>query len=290
MTTRPDWLDLQAYPFEAHHLDLPGGRMHYLDEGQGPPVVMVHGNPTWSYLYRHLIQRLAPRYRCIAPDHLGFGLSEKPSGRPIRPQEHAQNLQVLIDSLGLEGITLVVQDWGGPIGLSFAIEQPERVARLVILNTWLWPVDDDWYYRLFSGFMGGPVGRLLIRRLNFFARAVMPMAYGDRKRLTPEIHRHYLRPLGSAEERLQCLTFPREIIGSTGWLRSLWNRREVLREKPALIVWGMKDIGFREKELAVWTGALPGAEVVRLTGVGHYLQEEAPGELGEAVERFLSAG
>ncbi|MFO7768070.1 MAG: alpha/beta fold hydrolase [bacterium] len=290
MTTRPDWLDPRAYPFEAHHLDLPGGRMHYVDEGEGPPVVMVHGNPTWSFLYRHLIQRLAPRYRCIAPDHLGFGLSEKPSGRSIRPQEHAQNLGTLIDSLGLEGITLVVQDWGGPIGLSFAIERPERVARLVILNTWLWPVDDDWYYRAFSGFMGGPVGAFLIRRLNFFARVVMPMAYGDRKRLTPEIHRHYLRPLGSAEERLQCLTLPREIIASTGWLRSLWNRREVLRERPALIVWGMKDIGFREKELGVWTGALPAAEVVRLTRVGHYVQEEAPEELGEAVDRFLAAG
>lgn len=263
------------------------GRLHYVDEGSGAAVVMVHGNPTWSFLYRRLIRQLAPRYRCLAPDHIGFGLSAKPAGWTYRPEDHARNLAALIEALDLKGVTLVVQDWGGPIGLSYAIAHPENVARLVIMNTWMWPVNDDRYYIAFSRMMGGTVGRFLIRRFNLFARTVMKRSYGDRRRLTPVVHRHYLQALGSPEERVGCATLPGRILGSTPWLGELWAGRAALAEKPALIVWGMKDIAFREKELNRWIEALPQAEVVRLPGVGHFVQEEAPEELGRAVGRFL---
>jgi len=284
-----DWIDRTEYPFGSHHLDLEMGRLHYVDEGEGPPVVMVHGNPTWSFLYRDLIGRLAPRFRCVAPDHIGFGLSDKPADWSYLPERHAANLAALIESLDLRDVTLVVQDWGGPIGLSYSVEHPERVARLVIMNTWMWPVDDDRYYRAFSGFMGGPVGRLLITRFNFFARSVLRRAYGDKRRLTTAVHQHYLKALPTPADRVGCSVMPREIIGSTEWLGGLWERRAALADKPALIVWGMKDIAFREKELNRWIEALPQAEVVRLPDVGHYVQDEAPQRLGEAVERFLAA-
>jgi len=281
------WLSREMYPFESHYLELDVGRLHYIDEGSGAPVVMVHGNPAWSFLYRHLIRRLTPEFRCVAPDHIGFGLSDKPTGRSLRPQDHAENLAELIDTLALKDITLVVQDWGGPIGLSYAIREPENVARLVIMNTWLWPVDDDWYYVAFSRFMGGAFGRFLIMRHNFFARVIMRQAYGDKRNLTSDIHEHYLRPLATPAERRNCAALPGEILGSTEWLRDLWAQRDRLQGKPALVAWGLKDIAFREKELDRWTRALPDAEVVRLPEVGHFVQEEAPEELGQAVSRLL---
>jgi len=285
----PSWLDRGEYPFESRYLDLEMGQMHYVDEGSGQPVVMVHGNPTWSYLYRHLIKQLSPHYRCMAMDHLGFGLSDKPTDWTYLPEEHAQNVASLLEELELSDITLVVQDWGGPIGLSYAINHPERVRRLVIMNTWMWPVGSDWYYVAFSKLTGGSIGRFLIRRYNLFARVIMRQSYGDKGSLTERIHQHYLLPLQRPEERKGCWVMPGEILGSSAWLGDLWARRSVIAAKPKLIVWGMKDIAFREKELNTWLEAFPDAKAVRLEGVGHYVQEEAKDQLGEAVRRFLSA-
>lgn len=283
-----DWIDREAYPYDSHYLELDMGRMHYVDEGSGEPVVMVHGNPTWSFLYRHLIRQLAPTHHCVAMDHIGFGLSDKPTSWNYNPAGHARNLEALIQSLDLTDITLVVQDWGGPLGLSYAINHPEKVKRLVIMNTWMWPVNNDWYYVAFSKFTGGLLGRFLIRHFNFFARVVMPQSYGDKARLTTRIHQHYLKPLTVPEERKGCWVFPGQITGAKTWLESLWSRRSILTEKQALIVWGMKDIAFREKELNTWIEALPGAQVLRLEDVGHYVQEEATDRLGPAVMDFLS--
>jgi len=286
-----DWLDQDAYPVDPHFIDVEGGRMHYVDEGEGDPLLMVHGNPTWSFLYRHLIRRFSPDFRCVAPDHIGFGLSEKPTGRALRPREHAQNLRMLVESLGLEGVTLVVQDWGGPIGLSYGIEVPDNVARLVILNTWMWPVAEEPHFVMFSRLVGGSLGRFLIRRFNFFVRVIMRQAYGERRRLTRDIHAHYLRALASPEERRSCAALPGEILGSGDWLAELWERRGALENKPALIVWGLRDIAFREKELDVWSGLFPAADVVRLPDVGHFVQEEAPDELASSMETlFLGVG
>lgn len=285
--TDTNWINRQEYPFDSHYFDVPAGRLHYVDEGSGPPVVMVHGNPTWSYLYRHLIKRLQPEYRCIAMDHIGFGLSDKPLDWSYLPADHATNLTALIDDLNLKDITLVVQDWGGPIGLSYAVTRPENVSRLVIMNTWAWPVNRDWYYIAFSGFMGGPFGRLLIRRYNFFARSVMRQAFGDKRKLNSAVHEQYLSALPTAEARKGCYVFPGQIIQSTPWLAQIWSRIAALQSKPTLIVWGMKDIAFREKELKRWESAFPAARTVRLDSVGHYVQEEAPDDLTGAVLPFL---
>lgn len=282
------WLDRCEYPFASHYLDQDVGRMHYVDEGGGLPIVMVHGNPTWSFLYRHLIAHLRPSYRCVAPDLLGFGLSDKPQGWTYAPADHARHLERLIDSLGLRDLTLVVQDWGGPIGLSYALCRPENVRRMIILNTWCWPVNRDPYYIAFSSVMGGPIGRFLINRHNYFAGGMMRQWFGDRARLTPHIHRHYLQPLARPEERTGTMVFPEQILGATPWLRDLWARRGALRHMPALIVWGMKDIAFRRQELRRWEELFPNAEVIRLPAAGHFVQEEAPQVLNEAAARFMA--
>ena len=218
---------------------------------------------------------------------MGFGLSDKPKEWSYLPNDHAANLAALIDDLELRDITLVVQDWGGPIGMSYALTHPENVARIVIMNTWAWPVNRDPYYIAFSGFVGGPIGRMLIRRNNFFADTIMRQAFGDKRKLTPAAHAQYLKALDNPDDRTGCMVFPKQIIGSTPWLGSLWDKIVVLRDKPVLIVWGMKDIAFRAKELRQWEQAFPAARVVRLPTVGHYVQEEAPEELAEAVVPFL---
>ena len=167
-----EWIDKSEYPFRSNHMNVPAGRMHYIDEGEGKPIVMVHGNPTWSFLYRYLIKELSKNHRCIALDHIGFGLSDKPADWSYLPEEHAKNLNLLIDELDLKELTLVVQDWGGPIGLSYAINNPENVKSIIIMNTWMWSVTGDPHYERFSGFMGSGIGRFLIKRFNFFVRRV----------------------------------------------------------------------------------------------------------------------
>jgi haloalkane dehalogenase len=271
------WLDREEYPFTDRFLPLPAGRMHYVDEGEGPPIVFVHGNPGWSYEFRKAIRALSPVRRCIAPDHLGFGLSDKPADWDYLPSSHAENFRQFIGHLGPERFVLAVNDWGGPIGLSYALGKPEKIAHLVITNTWMWSVKKSIYYQTFSRFAGGPIGRWLIRRYNLFGKVILRRCYADPSRLDPAVYAH----LRSPEERKGCWTFPGQIVGSGDWLAELWRRREALREIPKTFIWGMKDIAFREKELEQWLRAMPEARAVRIADAGHHPHEEAP-------ERFIA--
>lgn len=282
------WIDRKEYPFESRYFEVSAGKLHYVDEGAGDPIVMVHGNPTWSFLYRDLIKRLKPNYRCIALDHLGFGLSDKPSDWSYLPEDHASNFSALIDGLELSKVTLVLQDWGGPIGLSYAVDHPDKIARIILTNTWAWPVNRDLHYIGFSSFMGGPVGRMLIRRYNFFAQVILRKAFGDESKLSKEAHTHYLRPLEAPEDRKGCMVFPKQIVASTPWLEQIWSGMSALNGKPKLFVWGMKDVAFRDKELKRWEQTFPEAQSVRLDTVGHFVPEEAPSELANVVVSFLS--
>ena len=192
-TARPDWVSDDLFPFESRFLDLPPDhRMHYIDEGEGEPIVFVHGNPAWSFEFRHPVRELRSEFRCVALDHIGFGLSSRSARREDhRPRSHAQRLAALLDHLDLRDITLFMNDWGGPIGLDFARRHPERVKRLVIANTWCWPVGDDFHFRSFSFLMSSWIGQHLLRHHNLFVNGVMPRAVGDRSVLTPEIMAHY---------------------------------------------------------------------------------------------------
>ena len=167
-TIRPDWVSEELYPFESRFFAAPPNhRMHYLDEGAGAPLVFVHGNPAWSFEFRHPIRELRSEFRCIAPDHVGFGLSSRSTRREDHhPESHAHRFAALLDRLDLRDITLFMNDWGGPIGLDFARRHPERIRRLVIANSWCWPVGDDFHFRSFSFLMSSWIGQYLIRHRN----------------------------------------------------------------------------------------------------------------------------
>ena len=255
----PPWLDRKAYPFDSHELDLAGGaRMHYVDQGNGPPILFVHGTPSWSFEWRHLIRGLAHDYRCVAPDLVGFGLSSRPRDFPYTPAAHAAALAAFVEQLGLEDLTLVVHDFGGPIGLPLALAERSRVRRVVMLNTWMWSFAGD-----------------------------REMERADRKKLTPTIHAQYLAPFPDRWSRGAVLwPLAHALLGSSRWYDDFWRRRDRLTRLPVLIVWGTKDSAFRPHLLERWREALPGATVVELP-VGHWPQEEAPDTVLEAVRSFL---
>jgi haloalkane dehalogenase len=281
------WVDREAYPFRSRWRDLPGGRMHYVDEGAGEPVVLVHGTPEWSFGWRHLVRALSPARRCLAMDHLGFGLSDKPPDGRYGPEDHAARLAALLDPLDLRQATLVVHDFGVPIGLAWALDHPDRVARLVVLNGWLWSLAGDPGVRRVMRVMAGPLGRWLYLYLNLSPRVLLPYAFGDRSRLSPAVHAQYLAPFPRPRDRHGPWGLARAVLGSSAWYAALEARRDRLAAKPALLLWGLADPAFRPHHLARWRAALPGAEVVALPGVGHFPQEEAAGDVVGRVRAFL---
>jgi pimeloyl-ACP methyl ester carboxylesterase len=284
----PAWLDRSEYPFESRWIDTPAGRVHYLDEGEGPVVFMVHGTPTWSFLYRRLIAPLRARYRCVAPDLPGFGLSERPAGWSYRPHEQARIVAAIVDGLGLKDFTLVVHDFGGPIGLAYALDHPENVRRLVLFNTWMWSLRGDrrleWSARLFDS----RLGRWLYERAGFAVRVLWRTAVKDARAHAPKVRAHYLGPMESRAARHATWVYAHELLGSSDWYASLWARRERLARIPALLVWGMKDPAFGGF-LARWRSVFQRAEVLALEDCGHAPPEERAAELLPTLERFLQA-
>lgn len=278
------------YPFHTARLQLAGGAISYVDEGAGPPVLLVHGNPTWSFYYRRLIAALSPRHRAVAPDHMGCGLSDKPERYPYTLAQHIENLGRLIDHLGLAQVDLVVHDWGGAIGMGWAVRNPERVRRIVVLNTaaFLSP-----RLPLRIAVCRYPIlGDLAVRGLNAFAGAATFMAV--ERPMRPEVRRGFLHPYGSWAERVAIQRFVRDIPMSPrhptwavvdGIDRDLAN----LRGHELLILWGGKDWCFSDHFLAGWLQRFPAAEAVRFDHAGHYVLEDAHEEIVPRVVGFLGA-
>ena len=272
----------------SKYLDTRHGRMRYLDEGSGPPILFVHGTPTNSYEYRHLIASLAATHRCIAPDHLGFGRSERPAAFAYTPEAHAEVLREFVDALGLERFTLVVHDFGGPIGLPLVLADSSRVDRVILMNTWAWPLDDDEKMARGARFIAGSAGRWLYKYANASLRLIMPSAYGDRRKLTKTIHRQYLDVFRDRAARVLVLhALAKALLASRAHYEWLLHRVGQLRRRPVLIVWGMKDSAFQPYQLERWRSLLPDAEVVRIEGAGHWPHEEEPARVIDAIERFL---
>jgi haloalkane dehalogenase len=282
------WVDRAAYPFRSHSIAVDGGCMHYVDEGQGEAILFVHGTPSWSFLYRHMIDAFRGTHRCVAPDHLGFGLSEKPAEWGYSFAEQARNLASLVEQLGLRRFTLVAHDLGGPISLSYALDNPGRVARLLLFNSFMWPLEGAFAVPPVGKLFGGPVGRFLYLQLNASARWLVPMVYGDRAKLTPAIHRQYLAPFPRPADRHGMYAFAQQMAAGAGWTAGLWERRAALRDLPAVLVWGMGDAAFGPHYLRRWQEILPEAEVVELQGVGHFVQEDAPEAAIAALRRLLA--
>lgn len=281
------WVDRAAYPFEPHYFTVDGARMHYVDHGEGEPIVLVHGTPTWSFLYRDLIKTLAPHYRCIAPDHLGFGLSDKFEQLGYHPKDHARRLQALIEQLGLRNLTLIGHDFGGPIGLSYAVEQPSNIRSLVVFNSWMWSLRGELAPELASRLGGGALGRFFFRRFNIELYTVFKAVWGDQTKLTAALHQQYIKPFPQPEDRQAMWVFARELLYASDWYEQLWQRRERIKDIPALLLWGLKDPVLKARQLARWQALFTRAETVTFPAAGHYVQEEARDTLGPLVEQFL---
>jgi haloalkane dehalogenase len=272
--------DPSLYPFESRLFDSSAGQMHYIDEGSGTPILFCHGNPTWSFLYRGIVKSLRDRFRCIAVDYLGFGLSERPEGYGYTIEEHARVVGELVDHLDLAGFVTMGQDWGGPVSMAVATQRADRVSGVVLGNTWFWPATIS--FRLFSRVMGS---RLLQRKIleeNYFVERIMPRS--SAKKLSEQEKDHYRKVQPSPEARRGVAEMPKQIIGATPLLVRL--ARDVpakLGSKPALITWGMKDLGFRPRMIPRVREAFTDSVVVELKGAKHYVQEDAPEEIAYAI-------
>jgi haloalkane dehalogenase len=278
---RPDWLPESIFPFQSRFVELLGAKVHYVEQGKGPVFLGLHGNPTWSFLYRKILPELSGQFRAISMDYPGFGLSEPPAGYKYTPAEHADVLEAFIRELDLKNITMMVQDWGGPIGMAVAGRMPERFDRFVIGNTWAWPANGDKDFERFANMMGGTIGTFLIRHFNAFVNVMIPV--GTKKKVSREAMRAYRAPFPTADSRNPTHVFPREIIGSTKFLAEVEKGLDAILDKPAIIVWGDKDPAFRKKELQRWQSLFPKAETTMLKGAGHYIQEDAPEKIVKAV-------
>ena len=283
----PAWIDAALYPFEHHWLDIHGHRVHYLDVGAGPTLVFLHGNPTWSFLYRTIIRGLQDRYRCIALDYPGFGLSTPRAGYRFTPQEHAAVVEGLVQALDLHDVTLMVHDWGGPIGLGVAGRSPARFRAFILGNTFAWPVTGDARLERFSRLMGGPIGWFLIRYFNAFVNLLIPFGVG-RRRLSRQVMAHYRRPFrGAPSRRLPTYILPRALLHSRAYLEQVAAALPQLADKPVLLVWGDRDPAFGAKERARFEATFPDHRTVILAGAAHFIQEDAPAEIVEAIGSWM---
>jgi haloalkane dehalogenase len=281
------------YPFASHFRTIDGLQYHYLDEGQGDqPIVCVHGNPTWSFYYRRILHDLRDQQRVLAVDHIGCGLSEKPVAYNYTLAQHTPNLVQWLDHLDLHQVLMIVHDWGGAIGLGAALQRPERVGKLLLLNTGAFPPP---YVPLRIAACRLPwLGSWAIRHLNAFAYPATFMAIDRLKRLAPEAKAGLLAPYDSPGHRVAIDAFVRDIpLGRTHptyrTLEELESKLPELSRLPIRIVWGMKDWCFRPECLDRFLRAWPDAHVQRLDDVGHYVMEEAPQEVVDQVRQLLSA-
>jgi haloalkane dehalogenase len=287
MPARKFSVDPNEYPFTSRWLERSGSWMHYLDEGRGTPVLLLHGNPTWSYLYRNIIKALRGEARLIAPDYPGFGFSDHPPGYGYTPAEHSEWINALIDHLKLTNILLVVQDWGGPIGFSIATKRPQDFAGFVILNTWCWPPDLP--SRIFSVVMGGrTLGQYLQLKKNFFATKIIPGGIFHKEKITPVLLKAYADPFPTEGSRTGTWVFPGEIRRSARWLAGIESKLHLLKDKPAVMVWPKKDPAFgKRKNLDRWLGYFPKATVEELEDASHYIQEDRPDRVIAGIRKVL---
>lgn len=284
------------YPFTGQTLDRPGGRLHFLCEGAGPPVVMLHGNPTWSFYYRNLVLALRQTNRCIVPDHIGCGLSDKPptSQYDYSLKSRIDDLEALLDSLNItEKITLVVQDWGGMIGMGYAARHPERIARIVATNTGCTrlPKSKGFPWSLWLG-RNTRLGAWLILKQNAFCRLAAAWCV-TRRPLTPDVRAMYLKPYDTPANRIAVLKFVQTIPlqpSDPGYdiVVGVEEAAPKFSQIPMLLLWGMKDFVFDRHFLTEWQRLYPHAETRTWSDCGHYLLEDATEEAIGAIREWLA--
>lgn len=278
--------------FPDRFLSINGQRVHFLDQGAGPAVVMMHGNPTWSYYYRSLVERLRDRFRVIVPDHVGCGLSDKPPAAdyPYTLRRRVEDLEALLDELKVPGpFSLVVHDWGGMIGMAYATKYPDRIGRLVVMNTAAFHLPRGmrlpWQLWLVRN---TPLGSLLVRGLNLFVRGTVRLS----RALSPDERAQYVAPYDSWENRIAVLRFVQDIPltpsdPSYADVSAVQERLRLLRAIPKLICWGERDFVFTPRFLEEWIRWFPDATVHRFPDAGHLILEDERERIGELVDAFL---
>jgi cis-3-alkyl-4-acyloxetan-2-one decarboxylase len=285
----------KQYPFTSNYLDLDGLKYHYLDEGTGPTVVMLHGNPSWSFYYRNLVKELSNRFRCIVPDHIGCGLSDKPGDDryDYTLPRRVADLEQLLDNLQLnEKITLVVHDWGGMIGMAYAVRHPKRISRLVILNTGAFPLPKAKPFPLGLRICRDTwLGTLLVRGFNAFSRGAARVGCKENP-MSAELRGLYELPYDSWQNRIATLRFVQDIPLVPGdrnydLISNVANGIDQFADLPILICWGEKDFVFDRHFLAEWKRRFPAAELHSYPEAGHYILEDRQDEVVPLISEFM---
>lgn len=278
--------DPRLFPFESKWFESSAGAVHYLDEGEGDPILLLHGNPTWSFLYRGIIIRLRKKYRCIAIDYPGFGLSARPENYGYTPGEHAEVVRDLVRHLDLSNLTIMGQDWGGPIGLRVAVDEIARLRALVMGNTWFWPLD-SWQGKTFAYVMSMAPMQTQVISHNFFVEKVIPL--GVKHRLPDEVMHHYREAMPTPKSRVGAAEFPIQLVHATSWLAELERDvRDALSNVPLLLTWGLHDPMFTRRFMERFREVFTHSQIFRLDAK-HYIQEDSPKEIAEAIDSFLSS-
>lgn len=276
--------DPRLFPFRSKWFDSRVGKVHYIDEGVGDPILFLHGNPTWSFVYRGIIIRLKPKFRCIAVDYPGFGLSSRPTDYDYTPSEHAGIVKDLVRHLDLRNLTIMGQDWGGPIGLRVAIDELPRLRALVMGNTWFWPLD-SWQGKAFAYVMSMAPMQTQILNHNLFVEKIIPL--GVKHRLSDEVMYHYREAMPTPTSRIGAAEFPVQLTAATPWLARLETDVAArLSNVPLLLTWGLHDPMFSRPFMERFRETFRAARVHRLDAK-HYIQEDAPKEIAEAIANFL---
>jgi haloalkane dehalogenase len=282
------------YPFASHFTELGGLRLHYLDEGEGAAVVAVHGNPTWSFYYRELVKDLRVDHRVVVPDHMGCGLSDRPDdgAYPYTLERRVADFETLMERLGLDEVNLVVHDWGGAIGCAWAVRNPQRIKRLVVLNTGAFHLPPSkalpWQLWLVRN---TPLGGIMVRGFNAFARGATRFGV-TRRKMAKEIRDAFCAPYDSWGDRRAVLRFVEDIPlnpDDSGYdlVTEIAEGLPRLAHKPILICWGDRDFVFDHHFLAEWMRIFPDAEVHRFADGGHYILEDYSDEIVPLIREFL---
>ncbi len=294
-----------TFPFKANYEQISGFKMHYVDEGSGEVVLCLHGQPTWSYLYRLIIPLLSDKYRVIAPDNMGFGKSETPQDKKYRLQEHIDNLIEFVDHLDLKDITLVVHDWGGPIGSGLLKGRPDIVKRIVVMNSLL-PFGSERenellaegigaspWFEMMGGLYEKGVYDLVVK--NFFQYSTLSLiadhlGFEKISNITEDWMRAYSEPFNVEEETLAAVAFPKSIVDGSNdlWLPFDEDEIRVARAKPTIMIEGLKDKGLPpELYMAIFREAFPDGEIYELPNAGHFLQEDEPQAIASLITQFI---
>jgi len=284
VTTLPFAVPRELFDVEHKFLDLDGARIHYVDEGVGETILLLHGNPAWSFLYRKIVAGLKREFRCVALDYPGYGMSSAPSGYLFTPREHSAMLERFVDRLELTDLTLMVQDWGGPVGLGLAGRRPELLHRLIIGNTFAWPLNGEFRVRMFSALMGGPIGRTLNRRFMLVPRVFF--ARGLAQRHPREVLDLYFAPWRDPARRAPAAIGPKQLIAATDYLNEVEANLPKIAGRPALIVWGTKDFAFRDAERKRFEATFPNHRTILFDNASHFLQEDVGDQIAAAFKSW----